>query len=71
MSYHWKRKSELFGIKCKTSPSFMSSWPCGIPTSTARKPLLSCRSIKRHQEWFKIDAKLAGVEGEIMSIIHA
>jgi hypothetical protein len=30
-----------------------------------------CRSIKRHQEWFKTDAKLAGVEVEIMSIIHA
>jgi len=28
-----------------------------------------CRSIKRHQEWFQTDAKLAGVGLEIMSII--
>jgi len=30
-----------------------------------------CRSIKRHQEWSKTVAKLAGVELEIMSIIYA
>jgi hypothetical protein len=30
-----------------------------------------CRSIERHQEWFKTDAKLAGVELEVMSIIYA
>jgi hypothetical protein len=32
---------------------------------------VACRSIKRHQEWFKTDAKLAGVGLEIMSIIYA
>jgi hypothetical protein len=30
-----------------------------------------CRSIKRHRELLKTDAKLAGVEQEIMSIIYA
>jgi hypothetical protein len=30
-----------------------------------------CRSIKRHQEWLKTDAKLAGVEQKITSIIYA
>jgi hypothetical protein len=30
-----------------------------------------CRSIERHQEWFKTDAKLASVEQEFMSRIYA
>jgi hypothetical protein len=30
-----------------------------------------CRSIKRHRELLKTDAKLAGVEQEIMSRIYA
>jgi hypothetical protein len=30
-----------------------------------------CRSIKRHRELLKTDAKFAGVEQEIMSIIYA
>jgi hypothetical protein len=30
-----------------------------------------CRSIKRHRELLKTDAKLAGEEKEIMSIIYA